>query len=103
SQVLVVGHHGSKHSTSSAWLGLVHTREAILSYGATNRYGHPHRQVLERLAAVGARPWDTPRGAVTVDLSGAGVSIRGQESSWWRGPWRRRDLSLPVPWIWNRP
>jgi len=103
SQVLLAGHHGSKHSSSLAWLELVKPREAILSYGATNRYGHPHQQVMDRLAAVGARAWRTPQGAVTVELSGAGVSIHGQDSSWWRGPWRRRDLSLLVPWIWNRP
>jgi competence protein ComEC len=103
SQVLVAGHHGSKHSSSLAWLKLVQPREAILSYGATNRYGHPHPDVLERLDSVGARAWRTPLGAVTVELSGRGVRIEERDSSWWRGPWRRRDLSFGPQWTWTHP
>jgi len=103
SPVLLAGHHGSKHSSSLEWLRLVHPRDVVLSYGATNRYGHPHQEVLDRLAMVGARVWRTPEGAVTVELSGSGVAIRRQDSSWWRGPWRRRDLSLGAQWTWIHP
>lgn len=99
SQVLMVGHHGSKHSSSLEWLRLVRPREAILAYGRTNRYGHPHGEVLERLSAVGARVWRTPDGAVKATLSARGVELDRGGSSWWRGPWRRSDLSLRFPWI----
>ena len=103
SQVLLVGHHGSRHSSSQDWLGLAKPEHAVLSYGRTNRYGHPHQEVLEKLAKVGARPWRTPEGAVVVELSGQGVEVHGPGSRWWNGPWRARDLSLVVPWISNRP
>ncbi len=99
SQVLLVGHHGSKHSSSSDWLRLVRPTQAILSYGKTNRYGHPHPEVLARLDSVGARLWRTPEGAVRVELGERGVRVETPHGSWWRGPWRKRDLSLHLPWI----
>ena len=49
--VLHVGHHGSKTSTSDAWLDAVHPTYGIISCGRNNEYGHPHRVVLDRLAA----------------------------------------------------
>lgn len=52
STVLKVAHHGSKYSTSEAWLDLVQPKEAIISVGE-NRYGHPAPEVLERLAKRG--------------------------------------------------
>ncbi len=46
--VLKVAHHGSRYSTSDAWLGMVKPTEAIVSVGK-NSYGHPHEEVMERL------------------------------------------------------
>ncbi len=99
SQILLVGHHGSKHSSSLSWLRLVEPREAVLSYGRTNRYGHPHDEVLARLDTVGARIRRTPDGAVVARLSARGAAVEETPVSRWRGPWRRHVLSLPVPWI----
>ena len=50
SDVLKVGHHGSKTSTSEKFLGLVNPGLAIISAGKNNKYGHPHQEVTERLA-----------------------------------------------------
>lgn len=99
SQILQVGHHGSKHSSSLSWLRLVSPREAVLSYGRTNRYGHPHAEVLERLDVVGARVRHTHQGAVVASLSGRGAEVESAPRAWWRGPWRRADLSFPPSWI----
>lgn len=46
--VLKVAHHGSRFSTSDAWLDLVKPEEAIISVGK-NSYGHPHPEVMDRL------------------------------------------------------
>ncbi|MBU8879459.1 DNA internalization-related competence protein ComEC/Rec2 [Bacillus sp. FJAT-29790] len=48
--VLKVGHHGSKSSTSDPFLDQIKPRLAIISVGKNNRYGHPKREILEKLA-----------------------------------------------------
>ena len=51
--VLIAGHHGSKYSTSAELLQAVTPETVIISAGADNRYGHPHEELLERLALFG--------------------------------------------------
>ena len=46
--VLKVSHHGSKSSTSNAFLDMIHPRDAIISVG-NNAYGHPNDEVIEKL------------------------------------------------------
>ena len=54
SDVLKVAHHGSKSSTTTAFLRAVNPRWAVISAGQDNQYGHPHSTVVNRLeAAVG--------------------------------------------------
>ncbi len=55
SNVLKVGHHGSKYSTSQEFLNLVQPELAIIQSGSGNSYGHPHRITLNRLAGSDAR------------------------------------------------
>ena len=51
--VLVVGHHGSKYSTSAALLETVQPTYAFISVGENNYYGHPAQVILDRLAEFG--------------------------------------------------
>lgn len=49
SQVLKVAHHGSKSSTTAAFLRAAQPQWAVISAGADNSYGHPHPTVMARL------------------------------------------------------
>lgn len=48
-ELLIVGHHGSKNSTSNALLQKTNPETAIISVGADNRYGHPADETIVRL------------------------------------------------------
>ena len=54
SDILKVGHHGSKTSTSGEFLAAVHPEIAVIQVGLNNMYGHPTPEVLERLSDSGA-------------------------------------------------
>jgi competence protein ComEC len=59
--VLKAGHHGSKSSTSKAWLDYWLPQETVISAGRNNIYGHPHPTVMQRLSASGSRILRTDR------------------------------------------
>lgn len=64
--VLKVGHHGSKTSTTQAWLESVDPEYAVISCGANNRYGHPADETVERIEDFGAKLYITAEdGSVT--------------------------------------
>lgn len=73
--VLKTAHHGSKYSTSQAFLDAVTPRWAVISYGEGNSYGHPHREVLERFAEQGVKVFKTAEGGA-IDLWTDGKKIR---------------------------
>lgn len=54
SEVLKVGHHGSKTSTAETFVSAVRPTYAIISAGKDNSYGHPHADVVARLESYGA-------------------------------------------------
>ena len=51
--VLKVGHHGSSTSSSKEFLNQVLPQMAIISVGKDNSYGHPHKEVIDRLEKIG--------------------------------------------------
>ncbi len=73
--VLKVAHHGSASGTSADLLSTVHPRYAVISVGARNVYGHPRREVLERLQQAGVKTYRTDEeGAVSFYLDGKSVT-----------------------------
>ncbi|MEA2235703.1 MAG: competence protein ComEC [Thermoanaerobaculia bacterium] len=67
--VLKVGHHGSKTSTTPVLLDAVRPRIALISCGLRNIFGHPHPSVVESLRSRGVRAWRTDRsGSIDLDF-----------------------------------
>ena len=58
-EVLVVGHHGSKYSTTEALLAQTRPEYALISVGADNSYGHPAKETLSRLLEFGCTIFTT--------------------------------------------
>jgi competence protein ComEC len=76
SDVLKLGHHGSKNSTMPEFLAAVQPLVGIISAGEDNPYGHPNPELLERLESAGVRILRTDRdGAVHVLTDGARLEI----------------------------
>lgn len=74
--VLKVGHHGSKGSSSREFLRCVSPQTALISCGIKNRYGHPHRELLERLKEAGCGYYLTSEcGAMTIKTDGSGYRL----------------------------
>ena len=69
-EVLVVGHHGSRYSSTDAFLQQVRPETAIISVG-DNSYGHPTQEAMDRLSRNGAAVYRTDRqGNVLVTVNG---------------------------------
>lgn len=70
-ELLKVAHHGSKYSTGVTFLHQMPPQAALISAGEQNRYGHPHRETLDRLYGCGADIYETSEGgAITVKTDG---------------------------------
>jgi competence protein ComEC len=73
--LLKVAHHGSASGTSADLLATVHPHYAVISVGARNVYGHPRREVLQRLRHAGVITFRTDEeGAVSFYLDGRRVT-----------------------------
>lgn len=72
--ILKVAHHGSKNSTGEEFLSLANPQIALISCGEGNRYGHPHKELLERLRNAGAVIYQTPEhGVIQIAADGSQV------------------------------
>ncbi|WJH28300.1 hypothetical protein N6H13_25055 [Paenibacillus sp. CC-CFT742] len=75
--VLKVAHHGSKTSSTEAWLQYWNAQSAVISAGANNTYGHPNPGVLERLEAVGSQIYRTDQmGEIQMRIKDGKIDVR---------------------------
>ncbi len=91
--VLILGHHGSQHSSSSPFLASVQPQRAVVSAGYLNRYGHPKPIVLARMNEQGIAVDST------ID-SGTLTYVLGQQK--YLKPQRYRDKNLWLQRIYDQ-
>lgn len=86
-EVLVAPHHGSRSSSSAAFVAAVAPRHVVFSAGRFNRHGHPHPQVVARYRSLGAGMYRTDvGGAVSVRFGADGIRVsewRAQAPRFW--------------------
>ena len=94
STVLLLGHHGSSGSNSSAWLNAVVPDVAIASSGFRNSYHHPTAAVQTRLRAHGIDLYRTDgQGNVVLHLDGDLTLLPRSGTRFW---WQRKPLTTMV-------
>ncbi len=77
-----VGHHGSSSSTSLAFLEAVSPSYGVISCGADNPYGHPHKETLEKLAELDVQILRTDeQGTVIITSDGSFLTIQEERYS----------------------
>lgn len=78
--ILHVGHHGSKSSTSEEFLKAVNPEIAIYSAGVGNSYGHPDSEVTDRINSSEILLYGTDiHGTIIVDTDGIAFNVRTHE------------------------
>lgn len=74
--IIKLGHHGSKTSSSKDFLRAVNPKYSIISVGAGNMYGHPSEETLDTLKELNITPFRTDElGTIRVDCSENGYKI----------------------------
>lgn len=92
--ILKVGHHGSKTSSSDAFLNAVNPRLALVSVGAGNTYHLPTAAIMQSLAAHGAQVLRTDRvGTIVARTDGHHLWVDAAGDTWELPP--RREVSSP--------
>lgn len=86
--ILKVGHHGSKYSTSAEFIAEIKPEYAIISSGAGNKYGHPHYRVLRTLSRAQVKIWRT-------DMDGSITAI-GDGKNWEVQSSNQRESSCKI-------
>lgn len=73
--VYLVGHHGSKDSSTTPWVGTMAPKVAVVSFG-NNTFGHPTSEALCRVQSAGAKVYATQRlGTIQVATDGSSLTV----------------------------
>ena len=74
--VIKVPHHGSRSSSTDSFVDAVHPKIAIVSVGRHSLFGHPHKEVVERWQAAGAKVMTTGEcGTISIASDGTNLGI----------------------------
>jgi competence protein ComEC len=93
SDVLIVPHHGSKTSSTPAFIGEVAPKVAVYAAGYRNRFDHPRAEIVERYARAGAAAYRTDYdGALTFDFAAKGAPVPRRERAYDAHYWRERSV-----------
>ncbi len=77
SDILKLGHHGSKTSTTESFLGYVNPQWAIVSAGIDNKYDHPHKSVIDMVKGFDIKIKNTAEsGSISFVSNGRQWSLR---------------------------
>jgi competence protein ComEC len=97
-EVLLAPHQGSRTSSIPEFVHAVGARIVVFPVGYRNRFGHPHRDVLQRYAESGARIYRTDRdGAVTIAIRAGGAISVAPHRARYRRYWQTQFDNDPVP------
>lgn len=83
STVLLVPHHGSRTSSTAAWLAAVQPEVAVVQAGYRNRFGHPAPEVLARYAGQGIAVVRTDQCGAWLWHDGAAACTRQVQRRYW--------------------
>ena len=75
SDVLKIAHHGSRHGTTRPLLQKVKPRLAVVSCGADNPYGHPHKEALKLLEEFNVKLYSTVNGNIVLVSDGENYTV----------------------------
>ncbi|MGD9662309.1 MAG: DNA internalization-related competence protein ComEC/Rec2 [Porticoccaceae bacterium] len=78
--VLVAAHHGSKTSSSEAFVRFFNSAHVVFSSGFNHHFGHPHREVVARFRQQGAELWQTSSSGAVIFSWSEGEQVTIVES-----------------------
>src|SRR5450759_2058289 len=78
--ILKVGHHGSRTSSSASFINAVSPTVSVIEVGAGNDYGHPHKETLDRLQKVSKVYRTDLDGTITITTDGSKYTVTTQKT-----------------------
>ena len=83
-RILKVAHHGSRTSSTAAFIERFAPHVALISVGRANPFGHPAPEVVERLRTAAATVFRTDRdGAAVIETDGRSLAVRSMRGRVW--------------------